>query len=128
MVKKEGIDPLKPKKRKLGTETIDIESGIISNDKHALLTTEQRYLRALYEGEMKPVQKVLCVERHQSTNVGYLRTDTPACKWGRTRDDAATCGDCSFGTKLLEFVPKNDARTVLKQLKREQDDKEKIYF
>ncbi|GAG07534.1 unnamed protein product, partial [marine sediment metagenome] len=95
MVKKEEMAPLKPKKRKLSSGTVDVESDIISNDQHAILTTEQRYLRALYEGEMKPAQRVLCVERHQRINVGYLRTDTPACEWGRTRDNATTCGDCS---------------------------------
>ena len=128
MAKKKDLDLLERKKRKLDPGIIEPKLDIRSKYQHTLLTTEQRFLKSLYEGDMKPAQKILCVERHQRTDVGYLRTDTPACKWGQTREDATTCGDCPFGIKLLEFVPKNDAKTVLKQLEREQDDKDKIYF
>lgn len=119
---------LEYKKRKLSTGIIDPKLDIRLNDQHTLLTTEQRFLKALYEGDMKPTQKVLCVERHQRINVAYLRTDTPACKWGRTRESATTCGDCPFGIKLMEFMPKYDAKAILKKLKREQEDNEKIYY
>lgn len=121
MGKKEEKGLLEPKKRKLDAGTIDLELDTISSEQVGLLTTEQHLLKDLFEGDMKPSQTVFCVERHQRTKVGYLRTDTPACKWGRNREDATTCGDCPFGVKLMEFVPTNDAKATLRKLRREQD-------
>ena len=127
MVKNDENDILKPKKRQLNTGATDLKLDIIPSEQIDLLTTEQRLLKGLYKGDMKPAQSVLCIERHQRTKVGYLRLDTQACKWGRTRENATTCGDCPFGVKLIEFVPANDARTALRKLRREQDVTKNIY-
>lgn len=127
MVKKEDTGLLERKKQKLDTEILDLQLEVIPSAQDALLTTEQSLLKKLYEGDMKPVQEVLCVERHQRTKVDYLRADTPACKWGRIRENANTCGDCPFGVKLMGVIPRNDTKTVLRHLKREQDYDKKMF-
>jgi len=127
MVKKEDIKLSERKKQKLDTEILDLQLEVIPSAQEALLTTEQSLLMELYEGEMKPVQEILCVERHQRTKVDYLHADTPACEWGRIRENANTCGDCPFGVKLMGVVPKNDTKTVLRHLKRDQEYNKKMF-
>jgi len=127
MVKKEDIKLSERKKQKLDTEILDLQLEVIPSAQEALLTTEQSLLMELYEGEMKPVQEILCVERHQRTKVDYLHADTPACEWGRIRENANTCGDCPFGVKLMGVAPKNDTKTVLRHLKRDQEYNKKMF-
>lgn len=93
----------------------------------APLSTEKQLCNELFESDLRSTQKVLCVERHQRTKVGYLSVDTKACQWGRDRENATSCGDCPFGVKLFEYGLKNDTGSTLKKLKHIQNETNKIF-
>lgn len=70
-------------------------------------------LKKLYETKM--TVKVMCVERHQRSKVGYLPKDAPACKWGHKRGGvkASTCSECDFAVRVAEPAPKHRPADVL---------------
>jgi len=108
-------------------EAIEAHSSACQCGTGPLLSTEQRLLGELHGAELKPVMAVMCVERHQRTLVDYLDTETEACEWGRSREGATCCGDCPFGVKLSEPAPTKDTAVVLKDLKRERAETEKMF-
>jgi hypothetical protein len=126
-MEKKDNETLETKKKRFDTDALGTELNIITSRDIKPLTTENRLMKELFECEMKPALSILCVERHQRTKVGYLTPESKACTWGEIRENATNCGDCPFGVKLMEYVPKNNTKEILRNLRREQDDAKVIY-
>ena len=63
--------------------------------------------------------QVMCVERDVRNEHGrapLMYKTQEACKYDKERDNATTCGNCSFGVKLLEPRQVHDTHGVLRQL------------
>lgn len=87
---------------------------------------QSKLLAKLYETIKVESPKVMCIERHVRSRYGrppLMDKTKKACKYGRERGHATTCGDCPYGMKLLEPRPVHNAHEVLKELKEERERK-----
>lgn len=77
----------------------------------------------LYETTQVESNQVMCVEQHVKNKHGrapLMDKTRKACKYGREKGNATTCGNCPYGVKLLEPRPVHDSHEVLRKLKKEQ--------
>ena len=87
------------------------------------LGREGGLLAKLYETTQVESNKVMCVEQHVRDKHGkapLMDKTRKACKYGREKGKATTCGNCPYGVKLLEPRSVHDSHEVLKKLKEEQ--------